>query len=300
MSRSLTNLMIRPADRLGVRFDGARRAERSPALRPMAKPRALWLRLRNTPVLRMLQIEEGLFRADARSWFITNAWDMPAAGDEPGLAAAHAAAQSIVLGISGKPAEMLHGSEVRARGVPVIRRFSGGGTIVSDANTLFAAFICAADAEPDVSAYPEPILAWTAGVYAAALLDCGAPNFAVRANDYCLSTPEGDLKFGGNAQSISGKRWLHHTSVLWAYEARRMELLRMPKRQPDYRAQRPHASFVRGLGAVLPCRRQFGDALARAIAQRWELVPASLEEAEEAIGRPHRKVTRVLSPDEVG
>lgn len=267
----------------------------------MPKPRALWLRLRNTPVLRMLQIEEGLFRADARSWFVTNTWDVPAAGDAPALAAAHASAQAIVLGISGKPAEMLHGAEVRSWGVPVIRRFSGGGTVVADADTLFAAFICAADAEPDVNAYPEPILAWTAGVYAAALRECGAPNFVVRANDYCLSTPEGDLKFGGNAQSISGKRWLHHTSLLWKYDARRMELLRMPKRQPDYRAQRPHASFVRGLGDSLPCRRhQFGEALVRAIGERWELVPASVEEAEEAIARSHRKVTRMLSPDEVG
>ena len=44
-----------------------------------SKPRALWLRLRNTPILRMLRLEEALFRADkAHSWFVTNEWDGPA------------------------------------------------------------------------------------------------------------------------------------------------------------------------------------------------------------------------------
>ena len=55
-------------------------------------------------------------------------------------------------------------------------------------------------------------------------------SFAVRANDYCID----DLKFGGNAQSISGKRWLHHTSLLWDYEPARMALLQHPARQPEY------------------------------------------------------------------
>jgi len=260
----------------------------------------MWLRLRNTPVLRMLQIEEGLFRADTRSWFITNAWDTPPAGDERAAAAAHDAAQSIVLGISGKPAEMLHRAAVRELGVPVIRRFSGGGTIISDADTLFATFICAADAEPDVGAYPEPILAWTAGVYEAALRQCGAPNFAVRANDYCLNTPEGDLKFGGNAQGISGKRWLHHTSLLWSFDRRRMDLLQQPKKQPEYRARRPHASFVRGLGETLRCREEFGGALVDAARGKWELVPVGVEEAEAALALPHRQVTRLLADEEIG
>ena len=41
----------------------------------MPRPRALWLQLRNVPILRMLQLEEALFRTDRRSWFITNEWD---------------------------------------------------------------------------------------------------------------------------------------------------------------------------------------------------------------------------------
>ena len=51
--------------------------------------------------------------------------------------------------------------------------------------------------------------ALTGELYADALQRCGVNNFAVRANDYCLHADDVDLKFGGNAQSISGKRWLH-------------------------------------------------------------------------------------------
>jgi len=159
----------------------------------MASPtRALWLRLRNMPVLRMLQLEEAIFRTDTRSWFITNTWDAPPTSAGPERDAAHAAAQSVVLGISGKPAEMLNTEEVLKAGVPVIKRFSGGGTIISDAggllkhvaltshantaaaraargvahpaappaapDTLFATFICAADDEPQASPPPRHFL----------------------------------------------------------------------------------------------------------------------------------------------
>ena len=44
----------------------------------MALPRCRHLRLRNVPVLRMLQLEEALFRADSRSWLVTNEWDAAA------------------------------------------------------------------------------------------------------------------------------------------------------------------------------------------------------------------------------
>ncbi len=56
---------------------------------------------------------------------------------------------------------------------------------------------------------PCTVLALSGELYADALQRCGVSNFAVRANDYCLHTDGVDLKFGGNAQSISGKRWLH-------------------------------------------------------------------------------------------
>ena len=42
-------------------------------------------------------------------------------------------------------------------------------------------------------------------------------------------------KFGGNAQAITGKRWLHHTSFLWDYRPEAMALLQHPPKAPEYR-----------------------------------------------------------------
>lgn len=231
------------------------------------------------PVLRMLQLEEALFRSDKRSWLITNEWT-----------SAQSAADALVLGISGKPEQMLHVEAAHRSGVPVIKRFTGGGTVVVDSDTLFASFIVAEGALPDVKPYPEPMLAWSGEVYADALRRCGVDSFAVRANDYCID----DLKFGGNAQSISGKRWLHHTSLLWDYEPARMALLQHPARQPEYRRQRAHEQFVQGLGAVLPNRDAFGEALVAAAGQRFDLEAVELEEALPALETSHRRVTTLV------
>ena len=246
------------------------------------------LRLRNVPRLRALRLEEALFRADGRSWVIMCEWD--SGGDAAAKAAAHEAAQCVVLGISGKPAEMVDAERAAAVEMPLIRRFSGGGTVVADADTLFVTFIAAGGAVPGTAPYPEPILQWSEGVYADALRSCGVDGFRVNANDYCI----GKHKFGGNAQSISGKRWLHHTSLLWDYDPARMAVLQMPARRPAYRADRPHGEFLRGLAEAVGSRSELMEAILGAASQRFELCPVSLPEVEEVLSRPHRKVTKLV------
>jgi lipoate-protein ligase A len=44
-----------------------------------------------------------------------------------------------------------------------------------------------------------------------------------------------DRKFGGNAQSITKNRWIHHTSFLWDYEVKNMSYLKLPAKAPKYR-----------------------------------------------------------------
>eukprot|EP00966_Prymnesium_polylepis_P286455 6617226-Prymnesium_polylepis.2 len=251
-----------------------------------AANRLLWLRLRNTPILQQLRLEEALFRADKRSWFVTNEWDAAPAAQGPDPRAAEA----IVLGISGKVAEMVEGEHAARAEIPVIKRFTGGGTIVCDAQTLFASFIIAEGALPLVQPYPDPILQWTGEVYDEALRACGVSDFRVNANDYCI----GQLKFGGNAQAISGKRWLHHTSLLWRFEPERMRLLKMPPRQPEYRKGRSHGDFVRGLSDSVADRDGFCAALAAAVAARLPLDEVPLAEAEAVAQLPHRAVTRLV------
>jgi len=64
--------------------------------------------------------------------------------------------------------------------------------------------------------------------------------FSLQDVDYCF----GDLKVGGNAQSITRGRWVHHTSFLADYKQEDMDLLSLPQNRPEYRGDRTHSQFL--------------------------------------------------------
>lgn len=224
--------------------------------------------MRNVPIFEQLQLEEALLRTDDRSFCIVN----------------HGSPRAIVMGISGEPEGLLNLSVVREKHIPVIKRFSGGGTVIVDKDTLFISFLIAKD-HLDLSPFPEPILRWTADLYAAAWK---IPNFHLIENDYCI----GDKKCGGNAQYIRKDRWIHHTSFLWDYRNENMDALLLPPKRPAYRSDRPHGEFLCKLST-------YGSDPERRIAQlKDELVKRFYIEEfdrESWRGKPHRQATIALS-----
>ena len=109
------------------------------------------LKLTGVPIMRQLQLEEALFRASkTQNWCIINSMP-PAARRRP-------VQPTIVMGVSGKAYEHLDVEACRERSVPVIRRYSGGGTVVVDEGSFFVTFIMSQDAEPDVSCFPRHTL----------------------------------------------------------------------------------------------------------------------------------------------
>lgn len=48
---------------------------------------------------------------------------------------------TIVLGIGGKPDQLVHLDRTTKDNVGLLRRFSGGGTVIVDQDSLFATFI---------------------------------------------------------------------------------------------------------------------------------------------------------------
>ncbi len=57
--------------------------------------------------------------------------------------------------------------EVKAKEsrLSLIRRYSGGGTVVVDHNTLFVSFIMQSSALMEIPSYPRPIMRWSEGIY---------------------------------------------------------------------------------------------------------------------------------------
>lgn len=227
------------------------------------------LHFTNLPIFEQLQLEEALLRTRQDQWLIVNEGSPPA----------------IVMGISGKSEECLAIDRVLQDAIPVIRRFSGGGTVVVDENTLFITWICQKEALP-VELMPEPILRWTSAFYKKAFC---IPGFQLQGHDYAI----GDLKVGGNAQYLRQHRWLHHTTFLWDYSSERMEYLLMPKRQPEYRRQRPHHAFLARLKNHVATRDSLVQALFTELMQVFDAV--AFETAPPLLTEEHRKSTEKLS-----
>ncbi|KAM6584606.1 hypothetical protein CsatB_011608 [Cannabis sativa] len=189
------------------------------------------VRFKGLSILKQLHLEEQLLRTTSENWCIVNDGT-----DDP----------TIVMGISGSAAELIDTKSVLRDGVSVIRRFSGGGTVIVDSGTIFVTLICNKEAIAGLQPYPRPIMSWSGILYNRVFQGIG--DFHLRENDYVFGT----RKFGGNAQSITKDRWVHHTSFLWDYDVSNMAYLKHPKRVPEYRLAREHMEFICRMKDYMP------------------------------------------------
>jgi lipoate-protein ligase A len=221
-----------------------------------------WIDLRGVSIFEQLQLEEMLLRTDPRSFCLVNQGSL----------------RSIVLGISSKPEELVDLQRAKKDKIPLIKRFSGGGTVIVDEQTLFITFIFAKE-DLSIPSFPEPILRWSADIYQEAWK---IPGFALRENDYVI----GDRKCGGNAQYIQKERWVHHTSFLWDFVDSNMDYLLLPAKRPSYRQDRSHQDFL----TSLKCHAKSSDALIsslkKTLVKRFYITPFEMSSLEK---RTHRK-----------
>ena len=225
---------------------------------------------RGIGIFQQLKIEEALFRADKsnRNWLILNS-----------LGSVRERAVVFGLGDGRKPHKLCNVDLARADGIPLIKRYTGGGTVFVDDGTRFITFICNDNILADSTAQdgiankdlllnsPRPIMKWTGDLYKGAfdkifkaygksqIQDNGEEMqrnrnlFDLRENDYIFDK----RKFGGNAQSISKNRWVHHTSFLYDFDVSLMsKYLFLPEKQPEYRDHRDHDSFLCKMKDIFP------------------------------------------------
>ncbi len=231
------------------------------------------IELENTPIIEQLRLEEALMRTNQEPFCLINKGSCPA----------------IVMGISGKSQELIDELHYAQNPVPIIRRFSGGGCVVVDHSTLFISLMGAKELLP-CAPFPDPIMKWSAQSLYAPLFPNG--NFSLKCQDYAL----GKKKFGGNAQYLQKNRFLHHSTLLWDYDPKKMALLKYPKKVPAYRDGRDHGQFLCTLKEHFESKERFLDLFKENLGKVFELNQISYERAATALTLPHRKATKIESP----
>jgi lipoate-protein ligase A len=224
--------------------------------------------LNNVPILEQLQLEEALLRTTHENWCILNTGAPPA----------------IVMGISGKPEKLLDLNRIKKDQIPIIKRFSGGGTVYIDPETIFITWICN-HSTFSIPLQPQPILQWSETLYQPLFT-----GFSLKENDYVF----GEKKFGGNALYIQRSRWLLHTSLLWNYDPEKMSYLLLPEKAPQYRKSRSHQQFLCTLNEFYPSKEELVNQLASHIAKTYPIQLTSHNQIRTLPFPPHRKATSEL------
>ena len=225
--------------------------------------------LKNEPIFKQLQIEEALLRSDQNNWCIIN----------------HGSPKAIVMGISCQKEKLVHLEIAKQFQLPLIRRFSGGGTVVINEQTIFTTFIfnqTAINCRP----YPLEIMKWSETIFSLLFQNI---SFNLRDNDYTV----GDKKVGGNAQSIIKNRWLHHTSFLYSYNKLLMNALKQPTKCPAYRQGRNHEDFITTLSHWWKTPDEFCNDLIDILKRQFRLEKADKPLVELALSKDHRRALKI-------
>ena len=174
---------------------------------------------------------------------------------------------AVVLGRSSRVETEVQLAACRAEGIPVLRRSSGGGTIVAGPGCLMYAVVL------DFATYPQLQAIDTAHCFVLSQLArmltplvkeievAGISDLVIQGDLVIQSNPP--RKFSGNAMRRKRNHILYHGTLLYDFDLERIpRWLASPTRTPAYRHDRRHAEFV----ANLPLARQ---ALVDALLEGW-------------------------------
>lgn len=222
------------------------------------------------PIFEQLKIEEALLRTNDQEWCLIN----------------RGAPVAIVMGMSGIIEELINLEQLNRKPIPLIKRYSGGGTVVVDPSTFFVTFICNSDSQ-QIAPFPKAVMEWSFNIYHPFF---HPSNFQLRENDYVI----GERKCGGNAQYIQKKRWVHHTSFLWDYAPSNMDYLLLPSKRPIYRQDRCHTDFLCCLKEFYLNEENLFSDLKKYLLTIFpeEVAPTDLFAY---LDRPHRKSTQIIN-----
>jgi lipoate---protein ligase len=154
------------------------------------------------------------------------------------------AESAIVLGVSRDADAEIDAPEAAARGMAVLRRASGGGTVVLGPGTLqYAILVPHPDPAPAIDAIKQACNRAVCEALAASGID------AALESDCSGDLRMGSHKIGGVAlRRRREATLLHGTLLVTADLAEIAAVLRHPEREPAWRCGRPHLEFLATLG----------------------------------------------------
>ncbi len=149
---------------------------------------------------------------------------------------------AVILGSASRLAQEIDEAACQAEGVPLLRRCSGGSTVLLGPGCLAFSLVLHMEQRglQDVTGSYCEIMNRVGRA-----LDEAAPGLT------CAGTSDLALrgrKVSGNSQRRKRSFLLHHGTLLLNFDLSRMSrYLRLPARQPTYRQHRDHAAFVTNL-----------------------------------------------------
>jgi lipoate---protein ligase len=180
----------------------------------------------------------------------------------------------VVLGRIGKEMEDVHMDVAASDGIPVLRRSSGGGTVVQGPGCLNYSIVLSKDKNPVLNDL-RGSYAWISQKVTDSLKTLGVDACFRPISDIALS--QGDLKFSGNAQHRGKTHILHHGTILYDFNLDLVsKYLKMPKDIPEYRKARSHKDFITNI-YIKPA--EFKQAFARSFGITESPQPLTAEEA---------------------
>jgi len=148
----------------------------------------------------------------------------------------------IVLGRIGKEESEVDLLAVKKDNIPVLRRSSGGGTVVQGPGCLNYTLVLSKQKNPALNDLGRSYQ-WISAKVIDALRQAGVEAYFRPTSD--LATGPLEQKFSGNAQRRGRHYILQHGTILYNFDLTLISrYLSMPRDIPEYRQHRPHTDFV--------------------------------------------------------
>jgi lipoate---protein ligase len=183
---------------------------------------------------------------------------------------------AVVLGAGGSVAIDVNASACDAESVPILRRASGGGTVVLGPGCLCFSVVLKYSSATGLDQIPASnryVLGRTLNAVKKI-----APSASVEGtSDLAVN----GVKFSGNAQQRKRTHFLHHGTLLCGFDLSLVSrYLNPPERQPEYRRDRPHDAFVGNLPVGI---EEMGRLLVEECQPEGEYGPVPMDRVRELI-----------------